>query len=229
MWRWPVGLVGLDAALDLAHVRELGRLAAGTRDARLAVDRHRCVEQPGLGERRQRERRGRGVAAGIGDLARVEHVLAEQLREAVGPIGIEPEVGAEVDDGRACARDRLAERAARTVRQAEERNVAARERPPARARRSPRSAPGPSAATAADVRRAVAQARDPRSPRRPRCPRSASPRRRQGCEGCVRRRRHDCMIIQVCCKIMQRPETAGRARGRGSRCRRSGSAATPRA
>ena len=88
----------------------------------------RRVEQPGLGERRERERRGRRVAAGIGDLPRVEHVLPEQLREAVGPVGIEPEVGAEIDDGRAGARDRLAELAARTVRQAEEGDVAARER-----------------------------------------------------------------------------------------------------
>ena len=177
-------LVGLNAALDLAHVRALGRLAPGARDARLAVDRDRRVEQAGLGERREGERRGRRVAAGIRDLARVEHVLAEQLGQPVGPVGIEPEVGAEVDDRRAGGRDRLPNSGSRRGAGRGRRRRSARA-PRPRARRSRRSAPAPCAARVADARRSGARARGPHSRRRPAMP-ALSARASAPCRaGCV--------------------------------------------
>ena len=183
MWRWPVGLYGWTPPSISLHVRELGRLAPGARDARLAVDRRRGVEQAGLGERRERERRGRRVAAGIRDLPRVEHVL-----RGTAPSGRRPNRDRAGSPSRGrrrpCRRSRSPHRTGDSHRAAGRgrRRRSARARP-ARARRSPRSAPGPSAATAAGARRAAARARGPRSPRRPRCPRSASAASVSGLDG----------------------------------------------
>ena len=116
--------VGLDAAVDLAQVGALGRGAAGAGDAGLAVDGDRGVGQAGLDQRREREQRGRGVAAGVGHEGGAGDLVPEQLGEAVGPVGVEPEVGPEVDDGRAGGAQLRAHLGALAVRQGQERDVA---------------------------------------------------------------------------------------------------------
>ena len=99
--------------------------------------------RPGLGERREREdRRGR-VAAGVRDLrASRRRRVASELGQAVGPAGVEPEVGAEIDDGRADVRERLAERRGSRRAAGTGRRCRSARAPRRRARRSPRSGPG---------------------------------------------------------------------------------------
>ena len=94
--RVPVGgdLVGQDV---LARHRQVGGLVErppGAGDALLGVD-HDVGDQPGAGERREREQRGRRVAAGVGHDVALGDLLAVQLGQAVdAPPAAAPAAGA---------------------------------------------------------------------------------------------------------------------------------------
>ena len=179
MWRWPVGVYGWTPPwTSLRCVCSVGsRPAPETPDLpSIATGR---VEQARLGQRRQREHRRGRVAAGVGDLARVEHVLAEQLGQAVGPAA--DRAGSRSRGRRPACRRAPAPRRTPGWRRAAGRGTrrrSARARP-ARARRSPPSAPERCAARAADGPRSGARARDRHSRMRPQFPRSARAKLRQ--------------------------------------------------
>ena len=117
-----------------------GRLAPGARDARLRVDHH-VADQPGAGERREREQRRGRVAARVGDevgagdplavqLGQPVDALAEQLGRAVRAVPVlvdaavaQPEVGRQVDDADAALAQRGDGRRRDAVRPADERGV----------------------------------------------------------------------------------------------------------
>ena len=67
------------------EVRGLRRLAPGAGHARLGVD-HDVAEQPGAGERGEREQRGGRVAAGVGDEVGAGDLLAVQLGQPVDAV-----------------------------------------------------------------------------------------------------------------------------------------------
>ena len=173
----PGGRVGLHAALHLAQVRPLGRRAAGTRDARLAIHCDRPVGQPGLGQRREGEQRRGRVAAGARDPARARDPGTIQLGQRVHPGGVETLVGAEIDDRAARFAERLGQRVALAVREREEGDVAVGERGDVQAARSRRSGPGRCRSAAPDAPRSAAPARVRRSPTRRRLPQSTWQRR----------------------------------------------------
>ena len=77
-----------------------------------------------LGQRREGEDRSGRVAPGIRNPRGAGDRLARELGQAIGPVGRLAEVRSEVDDRGAHVRERIAERGALTVRQAQEDDVA---------------------------------------------------------------------------------------------------------
>ena len=158
----PAEAVRLDALVDLAeHEVRLG-LAAGARHAALGVD-HEIADQAGAGQRREREERGRRVAAGRADdrdrgVDERRELRAVELRQAVD--------GA-LEEVRARVLEAVPARVVGRVAQAEVRALvddrrARRRRGPGRARRRRRgAAPGrrrrPAGSSAWTVRPVVAR------------------------------------------------------------------------
>ena len=209
-------------------VRSVG-VAPGARDA--ATCRRSATgpsSRPASASGASAEQRGGRVAAGVRDCARRPRLVAGQLRQAVDPAGVEAEVGAQVDDGRAAAAS--ASPSVRGSRRAAGRGTR---------RRSARGL-GVDGVVALRARLRGRQlhlrmAADEAQQLAPGVSGSAGHACRQRVRAGVvaraqcRRNRHSCMIIQIRCKFMQRRASAGRARGCGSRRRRIGCAATPRA
>jgi hypothetical protein len=119
------------------EVRGRARLPPGPRDPGLRVDHH-VAEEPGAGERGEREQRRGRIAARVGDevgagdrlpvqLGQAVDALAEQVRRAVLPVPIlvdalvaQAEVGGEVDHTHATLAQRGDGRRGDAVRPADE-------------------------------------------------------------------------------------------------------------
>ncbi len=101
--------------VDGDEMSAFGRGAPGAGDTRLGIDDH-VIDEAGTRERREREQRGGGKAARVGDEVGVGELRAVTLRQAVDgvrdqlrrgmlavPLGVhlgiaQAEVGAEIDD-----------------------------------------------------------------------------------------------------------------------------------
>ena len=101
-WRWPPMPYAFTLSLTSPNMQVRLRLAAGARDAALGVD-DEVADQAGARERREREERGRRVAAG-----RADDRLAARRRSAdeLGPVELGQAVDGAVESrsGRGCSK-----------------------------------------------------------------------------------------------------------------------------